>query len=278
MNQADESQSTEKQKELDIFKIEDVPVDADKEVGSYVEKVKNTQNYASRNRGSGFKSRDEHQRSFQPKKPVEEFDNYELPLAFKTRIDAIESKLASTHKENSAIAYAIGISNEAIAKLQKDLIELAEVVGGIQNSNPYLAMVEQTEEEKLLSRNYDSKLDIDSITNNVLVKMKENAPNQSLFTNKKESKKKKYLFYALMFFLVATNTVVSTAISKVINAGSKSELVDKYKTKKGDRAICKKPNGETTEILLKEDVELNVARSSDGTIQFFINDFSCNKR
>lgn len=214
--------------------------------------------------------------SHRPKKDVEEHDNIKIPKELKNEITLLKEELAKRNKENRAIAFAIGTLNETIEKIQKDLMELTEVVKDLKDdANMYYV---QDEDEKLLNKSYDANIDIDTITQDILYKLKDELPVITKSQNAPKSKfsftKKDMFFSAILIFLILTNPF----FIKFINLGSKESLTTEYVVKKGDYAVCHtKENRTTKNFALKEDIKLKVEKDSDGKLWFIIGEYYCYK-
>lgn len=220
--------------------------------------------------------REQIKESHRPKKDIEEHDNVKIPKELKNEITLLKEELAKRNKENRAIAFAIGTLNETIEKIQKDLEELTKTVKDLKDdANMYYV---QDEDEKLLNKSYDTNIDIDTITQDILYKLKDELPfitkNSSKSKNRFEFTKKDLFFSVILIFLILTNPF----FIKFINLGNKESLTTEYIVKKGDYAVCHtKENKENKNFALKEDIKLKVEKDKDGKLWFIIGDYYCYK-
>jgi hypothetical protein len=223
-------------------------------------------------------SKEKIKESHRPKKEIEEHDNVTISKALKTKIDVIEEELAKRNKENKAIAYALGIATDTIEKMQKEMSDLVEVVKEIkEDSSVYM---DEDEDEKLLAKDYDSKIDIDTITNNILYKLKEEIPSFEKKAKKTrfDLSKKDWFVLLAVVFLLFTNSFVQNTIEGVLSFGSKESLSTQYKVSTGDFAVCTTKNSSSeSKFALKIDSILNVEKTNDGKIWFIIGEYTCYK-
>lgn len=244
---------------------------------SLEEETANNNPYASKQEALA-KRKEQLKDSHKPKKPVEEFDNVEIPQVIKNKLVTISDELLKRNKENRAIAYAMSIANDTIEKLQVDLAELTEVVKDFKsNSNVYMM---QDEDEKLLSKDYDSTVDIDIITGNVLRTIEDRLPkipnSQAIKKGKFGLAKKELIIYFILLLLVISNSYFNQFINKILSFGNKEALTSEYRIKKGDFGVCTTKNDSNEKkISLKEDSKLNVAKDNDGKIWFMVGDYYC---